>query len=74
MTADGADTATRGTTTGGGGGSSGGEDGVLPTLRAAEDTLLRAEARCARVDRLLTLQEVRFVYVCGWDGRWPYMS
>lgn len=39
-----------------------GAEGVLPTLRAAEDTLLRAEGKCARVDRLLQLQEV---CVCG---------
>lgn len=62
MTADGADAATATNTTGG---SSSGEEGVLPTLRAAEDTLLRAEARCARVDRLLTLQEVRLWAVSG---------
>lgn len=50
-------------------GAPGSTEGVLPTLRAAEDTLLRAEDKCARVDGLLQLQEVRPLHTMAGPAR-----
>lgn len=40
------------------GGGTDGSDGVLPSLRAAEESLGKVEVRCRRVEKLLQLQEV----------------